>query len=86
MIRIFQKLPNQEKPQFSMPLSLRLIKECATYNIDWKWLHIADLFSILYSIRIDNAKMFLKQQRQQRLNEKGIQSVTKATEEDFDKL
>ena len=86
MIKVFEKLPNREKPQFSMPLSLRLIKECATYNIDWKWLHIADLFSILYSIRIDNAIMFLKQQRQQRLSEKGIQSVTKATEEDFDKL
>ena len=86
MIKVFEKLPSQEKPKFSMPLSLRLIKESAMYNIDWKCLHIADLFSILYSIRIDNAINYLKQQRQQRLSEKGIQSVTKATEEDFDKL
>lgn len=86
MIKVFEKLPNQEKPKFSMPLSLRLIKECAVNNINWKCLHIADLFSIIYSIRIDAANMFLKQQRQQRLNERGIQSVTKATEDDFDRL
>lgn len=86
MIKVFEKLPDQEKPKFSMPLSLRLIKECALYNINWKDLHIADLFSIIYSYRIDNANLYLKQLRQQRLNERGIQSVSKATEEDFDRL
>lgn len=86
MIKVFEKLPNQNKPKFSMPLSLRLMKECASYNIDWKCLHIADLFSIIYSIRIDNANNYLENQRQQKLSQKGIKSVTKATDEDFDNL
>ena len=86
MIKVFEKLPNQNKPKFSMPLSLRLMKECALYNIDWKCLHIADLFSIIYSIRIDNANNYLENQRQQKLSQRGIKSVTKATDEDFDNL
>ena len=79
-------MPEQPKPEFSMPLGLRLIKECAINNIDWKYLHIADLYSILYSIRIDNAKSYLRQQKQKKLQSRGIESVTKATEEDFDRL
>ena len=86
MIKVFEKLPVQNKPKFSMPLSLRLMKECASYNIDWKCLHIADLFSIIYSIRIDNANNYLENQRQQKLNQRGIKSVSKATDEDFDNL
>lgn len=86
MIKVFEKLPDQNKPRFSMPLSLRLMKECASYNIDWKHLHIADLFSIIYSIRIDNANNYLENQRQQKLSQRGIKSVTKATDEDFDNL
>lgn len=86
MIKVFEKLPNRTKPKFSMPLSLRLMKECASYNIDWKCLHIADLFSIVYSMRIDSANNYLENQRQQRLRERGISSVTKATDEDFDNL
>jgi len=86
MIKVFEKLPNQNKPKFSMPLSLRLMKECASYNIDWKYLHIADLFSIIYSIRIDNANRYLENERQQKLNQRGIKSITKATDEDFDRL
>lgn len=86
MLNIFNKIPNKNKPQFSMPLSLRLIKECSINNIDWKCLHIADLYSILYSIRIDNAINFLEQQRMKRMHEKGISSISKATEQDFDNL
>lgn len=86
MIKVFEKLPQSEKPEFSMPLSLRLIKECSAYKVDYKNLHIADLFSIIYSIRIDNAKNYLKQKRQEKLNKRGIHSVEKATEEDFDRL
>lgn len=63
-----------------------MVKECALYNIDWKCLHIADLFSIIYSIRIDNANNYLENQRQQKLSQRGIKSVTKATDEDFDNL
>lgn len=86
MIKTFEKIKNVDKPQFSMPLSLRLIRECSQNNIDWKCLHIVDLFSIIYSIRIDNAKQYLEQQRQQAMHEKGIKSITKATEQDFDNL
>lgn len=86
MVKIFEKIKNTETPQFTMPLSLRIIKESSQVGIDWKYLHIIDLFSIIYSIRIDNAKQYLEQQRQKRMNEKGIQSISKATEEDFDKL
>lgn len=86
MIKTFEKIKNVEKQQFSMPLSLRLIKESSQAGIDWKCLHIVDLFSIIYSIRIDNAKQYLEQQRQTKMREKGIQSISKASEEDFDKL
>lgn len=86
MIKLFKKIPQAEKSEFSMPLSLRLMKECASYNIDWRYLHIADLFSIIYSMRIDNAKNYLAHIRQQKLNEKGIKSITKANEDDFNKL
>lgn len=86
MIKTFEKIKDVEKPQFSMPLSLRIIKESSQNHIDWKCLHIIDLYSIIYSIRIDNAKQYLKQQRQQMLSKRGISSVSKATEEDFDNL
>lgn len=86
MIKVFEKLPQQPKPKFSMPLSLRLIKESAVNNIDWKVLHIIDLYSILYSIRIDNAKRYLEQERQTKMHQRGISEISKATEEDFDKL
>lgn len=86
MIKVFEKIPNQQRPQFTMPLSLRLIRECATYNIDWKCLHICDLFSIIYSIRIENANRYLEQERQRKMRERGISSISKATDEDFDNL
>lgn len=69
-----------------MPLGLRLIKECAEYHIDWHSLHYVDLLSILYSIRIDNARRFLKEQQQKAMHERGISEISKATEEDFDRL
>lgn len=86
MVKIFEKIQDLQRPEFTMPLSLRIIKESCQNNIDWKYLHIADLLSIIYSIRIDNAKLYLQQQRNKRLQEKGISSITKATEEDFDNL
>lgn len=86
MIQIFKKIKNVEKPQFSMPLSLQLIKESASFGIDYKNLHIIDLYSIIYSIRIDNAKQYLEHERQQKLSKKGISSIQKATEEDFNNL
>lgn len=86
MHEIFKKIPNTEKKQFSMPLSLEIIKESSSAGIDWKILHIADLFSIIYSIRIDNAKQWLNHQRQERLAKKGITKVESATAQDFDNL
>ncbi len=86
MIQIFKKIKNTEKPQFSMPLSLQLIKESSSYGIDYKSLHIIDLYSIIYSIRIDNAKQYLEQERHKRLNSRGISSIQQATEEDFNNL
>lgn len=76
----------KEKTQFSMPLSLRYIKESGQNNIDWKILHIVDLYSIIYSIRIDNANSWLKQQRQLKMQQKGISNIYQANEEDFKNL
>ena len=86
MVAIYKQIPNTQKPQFVMPLSLRIIKEASEYGIDWKCLHIADLFSIIYSIRIDNAKQYLEQKRQERMHKRGIAEIRQATEQDFDNL
>ena len=86
MVAIYKQIPNTQKPQFVMPLSLRIIKEASESGIDWKCLHIADLFSIIYSIRIDNAKHYLEQKRQERMHKRGISEIRQATEQDFDNL
>ena len=86
MVNIYKQIPNTQKPQFTMPLSLRMIKEASENGIDWKCLHIADLFSIIYSIRIDNAKQYLEQKRQERMHKRGIVEIKQATEQDFDNL
>lgn len=86
MIKTFDKIKNKEQSQFSMPLSLRIIKESSQAGIDWKCLHIVDLFSIIYSIRIDNAKQYLEHKRQEEMQKRGINSIVKATETDFDNL
>lgn len=89
MIDIFKKL-NQGQPrtkQFSMPLSLEIITECGDYGITgWERLHFADLLSIIYGKRIRNAQRYLDEQHKSRLRERGIASITKATEADFDNL
>ena len=88
LLRVYKKIPDSLKndSQFSMPLSLRYIKESGQNNIDWTKLHIADLYSIIYSIRIDNANNWLKQQRQMKMRERGIESISRATEQDFESL
>ena len=86
MVAIYKQIPNTQKPQFVMPLSLRIIKEASENGIDWKCLHIADLFSIIYSIRIDNAKHYLEQKRQERMHKRGISEIRQANEQDFDNL
>ena len=86
MVAIYKQIPNTQKPQFVMPLSLRIIKEASESGIDWKCLHIADLFSIIYSIRIENAKQYLEQKRQERMHKRGISEIRQANEQDFDNL
>lgn len=86
MVNVYKNIPKTNKPRFSMPLSLEIIKECSEYRIDYKDLHIADLFSIIYSIRIDNANRYLEQERQQKLNKRGIRNIEQANQDDFDRL
>lgn len=86
MIRLFEKIEDKEIPEFSMPLSLRIIKEFGQNGIDWKGLHIADVLSISYSLKIDNAKQYLKHKRKEEMQKRGISSISKATEQDFDNL
>lgn len=85
-IKTFKKIKSVEKQQFSMPLSLRIIREISIENIAWQRLHLADVLSLYYAIRIDKANEYLKYERQQKLQKRGISEVRAATIEDFDKL
>lgn len=69
-----------------MPLSLRYIKELAAAGIDWHGLHIIDLTSLVYSLRIDAARHKLEMDRRQRMAERGIKDIRPATQADFDTL
>ena len=69
-----------------MPLSLRIIKELSSNGIAWNGLHLADILSLYYSLRIDKADQYLEAKRQSDMRKRGIDSITKATESDFDNL
>jgi hypothetical protein len=70
-----------------MPLSLRYIKELAAAGIiDYKSLHLIDLTSMIYSLRIDTARQKMEMDRQKTLSERGIKSIRPATEAEFDAL
>ena len=86
MISLFEKIEDKEIPSFSMPLSLRIIKEIGQNGIQWQSLHFADVLSLSYSLKIDNAKQYLRHKRQEEMQKRGISSITKATEADFDNL
>jgi hypothetical protein len=86
MISLFERIEEKETPQFSMPLSLRIIKEFGQNGIDYKSIHLTDVLSIYYSLKIDNAKQYLNHKRQEEMSKRGISSITKATEADFDNL
>ena len=86
MIRLYEKIQEKETPQFSMPLSLRIIKELGQNGIDYKGIHLTDVLSIFYSLKIDSAKQYLKNKRQEEMQKRGISTITKATEQDFDNL
>jgi hypothetical protein len=86
MIKLFERIEEKETPQFSMPLSLRIIKEFGQNGIDYKGIHLTDVLSIYYSLKIDSAKQYLQHKRQEEMSKRGISSITKATEADFDNL
>lgn len=69
-----------------MPLSLRYIKELAAVGVDWRGLHIVDLTSLIYSIRIDNARQKLDMEKKQAMQKRGINEIRPATAADFDAL
>lgn len=71
---------------FSMPLGLRTIKECARFGVEWRGIHIVDLFSLIYSYRIDTFNERIKEKRKAELSKRGIRSVKRASETDFDSL
>lgn len=86
MIKLFERIEEKETPQFSMPLSLRIIKEFGQNGIDYKGIHLTDVLSIYYSLKIDSAKQYLRHKRQEEMQKRGISSISKATEQDFDSL
>ncbi|MDE7439753.1 MAG: hypothetical protein K2N23_04525 [Clostridia bacterium] len=69
-----------------MPLSLQYIKELAEAGINWQPLHVIDAFSLVCSLRIDACKKYLERVSRERMNAAGVNSISAATEEDFDAL
>lgn len=86
MIAIFEKITNRTKQLFTMPASLRWRKELGEANIEYLDLHLTDIVSLVYSLRIDNAQKYLQQKRLETMQRRGIKEVRQATEEDFDSL
>lgn len=87
MIAIYKKIAiSSPQQRFPMPLSLRYIKELAAAGIDWRGLHLIDVTSIIYALRIDLALQKLEHDRQKRMSERGIKEVRPASKADFDAL
>lgn len=89
MVAIYAKIrePATEKPEnHLMPLSLRYIKELAASGIEWRGLHMIDLFSLVCSLRIDTAREYLQKKAQSRMDNAGIKSISRATASDLDAL
>ena len=72
--------------RFPMPISLQYIKELGEKGIDWKGLHVIDVFSLVYSIRIDNCKKILSDKATARMSAAGVQAIMPASESDFESL
>jgi len=72
--------------RFPMPISLKYIKELGEKGIDWRGLHVIDVFSLVCSVRIDNFKKILSDRAAERMNAAGVQSITPASESDFESL
>lgn len=72
--------------RFPMPISLQYIKELGEEGIDWRGLHVIDVFSLVYSIRIDHCRKILSHQASERMSAAGVQAILPASESDFDSL
>ena len=72
--------------RFPMPISLQYIKELSGEGIDWRGLHVIDVFSLICSIRIDNCRKILSHQASERMSAAGVQAILPASESDFDSL
>lgn len=77
---------NTQQQRFSMPTSLRYMKELAKVGLDWRGVHLIDLTSIIYSLRIDDLNRYLERRRHEQLAKRGIQDMRQATETDFNAL
>lgn len=86
MIKLYSGIKSVQREQFSMPLSLRIIRTLSEKCIDCYRPHIIDLFSMFYSVRIDIARQYIQEQKQRKLQKRGIESIQTASESDFDKL
>ena len=60
-----------------MPLSLRIIKEFGQNGIDYKGIHLTDVLSIYYSLKIDSAKQYLNTKDKKKCKKRGISSFQK---------
>ena len=86
MIAVYKKIDEKSEPVFTMPASLRWRKELGEAGITFDDLHLTDLISIVYSLRIDSAVKYLEYKRHEAMQKRGIKEVKKATEKDFDEL
>lgn len=89
MVAVYQKIREpsiKTSENHLMPLSLRYIKELAASGIDWRGLHVIDVFSLVCSLRIDTAREYLRRQAQSRMENAGIKSISRATASDLDAL
>lgn len=86
--RVFERIGPKSFPKerHLMPLSLRIIKELGVAGIDWRGLHVIDVFSLVCSIRIDNAREWLHYRAQEKMAKAGVKRITPATQADFDAL
>ena len=86
--RVFERIDPKPFPKerHLMPVSLRTIKELGAAGIDWRGIHIIDAFSLVCSLRIDNARIWLRHRAQEKMTKAGIRRITPATQADFDAL
>ena len=90
MQRIVNQLPKGASIKSTkLTLSLLILKKCTNHKIAGeiiKMLHFIDLQILIISIEIDKLTIQLGELRQKQLNEKGIDKIVDAEEDDFNSL